>query len=151
MGTMGCAQERRVLRAEIKISGQFVKLREGITTDMWSTMDSQSQPSRFERLAQILTYPKADGAYTLRIWFVADLAPFTLDAHRASIDDSMILLHATAMAKAHYRQPDAKTYEGQLNTLLASIRSKSFGSNGVYQRTSGQAQEPKPAVVGRDT
>jgi hypothetical protein len=46
----------------------------------------------------------------------------------------MILLHALANAKAHYRQPDAATYQGQLNTLLATLRGQSFGSNGVYRQ-----------------
>lgn len=146
----GCAQDQRILKIELKISGQWVQLKEGITTEMWSTMDMQTQPQRYERLAQILVYPKAGAVYTIRVWFVADLMPFTQESHRATIDDEMILLHAIATAKNHYRQPDAKIYEGQLNTLLAQIRGQSFGANGVYRRGAEAPREPKPAVVGRD-
>lgn len=150
MGTAGCARDKRTLRIETDISGQFVEIKEGITTEMWSTMDTQSHPSRYERFAQILVYPKANQAYTLRVWFVADLGRFTQEGDVATLDDEMILLHAVTNAKAHYRQPDAKLYEGQLTTLMASLRGQSFSSNGVYRRGDREPVERKPALLGRD-
>lgn len=152
-GTMqanGCAQSQRVLRVETVVNNLYQTVQEGITTSQWNTMDTRSQPCRYARRAQILIYPKADAAYTLRIWFVADLGRFTQDNDRCTIDDSMVLLHALANAKAHYRQPDAASYQGQLNTLLGQIRGKSFSQDGVYRRGPAPASEPKPAVVGRD-
>lgn len=146
----GCVHEQRILRVEINYAGQWSKVREGITTEMWSTMDTLSVPARYERYGQLLLYPKSNQAYTLRIWYVCDLGAFAANGDLATIDDSMILLHATATAKAHYRQPDAKLYEGQLEQLLARIRGQSFGSNGVYQRSDSTPIERKPAVVGRD-
>lgn len=148
--TIGCALHKRVLRVEVNIAGQFTPVHEGITTEMWSTMDTQSSPERFERFKQILVYPKANQAYTMRVWFVGDLQPFTGTDDEATLDDSMILLHATAMAKAHYRQPDASTYQGQLDQLLARIRGQSFGSDGVYRRDDRPPPERKPALLGRD-
>lgn len=150
MSGRGCSRDQRVLRVETTYSGQYLKLKEGIETDMWSTMDTQSSPCRYERFAQLLIYPKADQVYNVRVWFVADLDPFTENDDTATLDDDMIFLHALANAKGHYRQPDAPTYQGQLNTLLASLRGQSFGSNGVYRRGDGGAPERKPAVVGRD-
>lgn len=154
VGTMdtarGCAQDKRVLRVEVQYNGQWTELREGITTEMWSTMDVQTVPERFERFKQILIYPKANQAYTLRTWFVSDLGAFTGTDDVATVDDGMILLHATATGKAHYRQPDAKLYEGQLDELKARIRGRSFGANGVYRREQHEPIERKPAVVGRD-
>lgn len=149
MGSDGCTRDKRILRLENPDSGtgQFLKLEEGITTDMWSTMDTESWPARFERFRQILIYPKADAIYTVRAWFIADLEPFTVDADFATLDDEMILLHAIANAKAHYRQPDAQVYQGQLNTLLGSLRGQSFSSGGVYRREDGQTSERKPVVV----
>lgn len=146
----GCERDRRVLRIEYPYNEQWARLCEGITTEMWSTMDTQSYPSRYERYAQILIYPKADQIYTVRVWYVRDLARFTEPGDNATLDDEMIFLHALANAKAHYRQPDAQTYQGQLNTLLASLRGQSFGSNGVYRRERDIEIERKPAVVGRD-
>lgn len=145
-----CDRDRRVIKVESQVSGQFVQLREGITSAMWSTMDTQGAPQRYERFAQILMYPKADAVYTFRVWYVRDLYPFEDDDDQATLDDEMILLHAVTNGKAHYRQPDAKLYEGQLNTLLASLRGQSFGSNGVYQRTNNAPIEQRPVVVDRD-
>lgn len=145
-----CARDKRILKVETIYSGQYLQLQEGITTDMWSTMDTLSQPIRYERYAQMLIYPKANQVYTVRIWFIADMDPFTENDNTATLDDEMILLHALANAKAHYRQPDAPTYQGQLNTLLASLRGQSFGENGVYRRGDSPAPLRKPLVVGRD-
>jgi hypothetical protein len=144
------ARDKRILKVQTVYNGQWRDLDEGIRTSDWDTMDTLSYPVKFDRYAQLLFYPKADQTYTVRIWFVADLGEFTESDDRASLDDEMILLHALATAKAHYRQPDAQTYQGQLNTLLASLRGQSFNSGGVYRRDDRPAAEPKPAVVGRD-
>ena len=146
-----CVQDRRLLRLEVNYAGQWSQLGEGITTSMRSTATTRTVPSRYERFAQIEIYPEPDVAtYTVRAWYVQDLQPFSEDADRATIDYQMILLHAVANGKAHYRHPDASIYQGQLNTLLSSIRGQSFGSNGVYRRGDESALERKPAVVGRD-
>lgn len=145
-----CERDQRVMRIESPVGGQYATLCEGITTDMWSTMDTQGSPQRYERYAQILLYPKADQVYTVRVWYVADLGRFTENGDNATLDDEMIFLHALANAKAHYRQPDAATYQGQLNSLLGSLRGQSFGSNGVYRRGDSEPLERRPLVVGRD-
>lgn len=145
-----CERDKRILRVEYLYNGQWEELEEGITTEMWSTMETLSSPVRYERYAQLLFYPKADQTYTVRVWFVSDLGRFTQDDDTATLDDEMVFLHALANAKAHYRQPDAATYQGQLNTLLASLRGQSFGSNSVYRRGDGGTPERKPAVEGRD-
>lgn len=144
------ARDKRVLKIETTYAGQYLQLSEDITTDMWSTMETLAPPSRYERFAQILVYPKADQAYTVRVWFVSDLGRFTENGDECTLDDEMVFLHALANAKAHYRQPDAATYQGQLNTLLGTLRGQSFGSNGVYRRGDSGAPMRKPAVVGRD-
>lgn len=145
-----CTRDQRVLRIESPYNGQYRELTEGIKTEDWSTMDTQSWPCQFERYEQILIYPKADQIYTVRVWYVGDLLPFTQVDHEATLDDEMILLHAVTNAKAHYRQPDADLYKGQLDTLLGRIRGQSFSNNGVYRRDRNGYKEAKPAVVGRD-
>lgn len=143
-----CARDQRILKIETTYNGQWRKLTEGIKTEDWNTMDTQSFPQRYDRYAQLLVYPKADQVYTLRFWFIADLGRFTVNDDAATLDDEMILLHALANAKAHYRHPDAQTYQNQLNTLLASLRGQSFA--GVYRRDAVPPAEARPAVVGRD-
>ena len=150
MGLGGCARDKRILRLENPYAAQYFKLDEGITTDMWSTMETQSNPERYERYKQLLIYPKANQVYTIRVWFISDLGRFTEDGDECTLDDEMLFLHALANAKAHYRQPDAATYQGQLNTMLASLRGQSFGSNSVYRRGDPVAPLQKPQVEGRD-
>lgn len=145
-----CTRNKRLLRIETVYNGQWRQLKEGIETAHWNTMDTPSFPARYERFAQILIYPKADAVYSIRQWYIADLGRFTENADTATLDDEMVFLHALANAKAHYRHPDAATYQGQLNTLLAAIRGRSFGSNRVYRRDDAQPPEARPAVVGRD-
>lgn len=145
-----CERSQRVLRVEYPYNEMWTRLDEGITTEMWSTMETLSYPSRYERYAQIQMYPKADQLYTIRIWYMKDLARFTESGDNATLDDSMVFLHALANAKAHYRQPDAQTYQGQLDTLLSRIRGQSFGSNGVIRRQLSGGVQRKPLVVGRD-
>ncbi len=144
-----CARDRRVLRVETVYGGQWRRLPEGIRTEDWSNMDTVGYPIRVDRLAQLLVYPKADQVYTIRFWYVRDLARFTQDADRADIDDEMILLHALTNAKAHYRHPDAQQYQGQLADLMSSLRGKSFNGN-VICRDTGLSLERRPLVVGRD-
>jgi hypothetical protein len=148
--TTGCSLYQRVLRVETNVTGQFVEIRNGITTEMWSTMDTQGQPQRYELFKQIMLYPKADTAYTTRVWFVADLQPFSQDAHVATFDDAMILLHAIAHGKAHYRHPDAKVYMDDLEKLLSRLRGRSFNNDGIVRRGSDREIERRPAVLGRD-
>lgn len=150
-GTMdsahSCARDRRVMRVETEYNGQWRVIPEGIRTEDWSTMSTKSYPVRCERYAQLLLYPIADQIYNVRFWFVADLAAFTATGDRASLDDEMILLHALTNAKAHYRHPDAKLYEGQLATLMGSLRGQSFGMGGVYRRDESREVERKPVVI----
>jgi hypothetical protein len=81
---------------------------------------------------------------------VKDLEDFSDASDVATLDDEMILLHALANAKAHYRQPDAETYKGQLDSLLASLRGQSFSSGGVYKRGAAPPAAQRPLVEGRD-
>jgi hypothetical protein len=144
-----CARDRRVLRVESVYGGQWRRLPEGIRTEDWSNMETRGYPIRVDRLAQLLVYPRADQVYTIRFWYVRDLARFTQDGDRADMDDEAILLHALANAKAHYRHPDAQQYQGQLSDLLASLRGKNFNGSTV-RRDTGAEPERRPLVVGRD-
>jgi hypothetical protein len=145
-----CARDKRVLRLETVYGGQWRVIPERIATENWDHMDVPGFPLRYDRYAQVLIYPKADQVYTVRFWYVKDMARFTQDGDRADLDDDMILLHALTNAKAHYRHPDASLYQGQLDSLLARLRGMSFTRQGVVTRRETVDLERKPAVVGRD-
>lgn len=145
------ANNERILKIAVNVgsaSDQWMELKEGIRTEHYNTQDSTSYPSRYERYTQIEIWPKCDGVRTLRIWFIASLGDFTTDDDEATLDDEMILLHATATGKAHYRQPDAQMWSSQLEALLARIRGKTFGK----KRFHAPGKEdydlvPRPVVV----
>ena len=125
------ANPERLLALAVDIgdaSEQWYPLKEGITIEHYNTQSSTSFPQRYERYAQIEVWPKCDAVRTLRFWYVQALGAFAADSDVATIDDEMILLHATATAKAHYRQPDAGTWGAQLDALLSRIRGQSFGN-----------------------
>lgn len=145
------ANHERILAVAVNIgsgSDQWRPLKEGIAVEHYNTQSSNAYPQRYERYQQIEVWPKCDTTRTLRIWYVQALADFTADADTATIDDEMILLHATATAKAHYRQPDAGIWSSQLESLLARIRGTAFGNRRFHAPGKDDFEPlPRPQVV----
>lgn len=101
----------------------------GITPTMYTTQGNQSYPQRWEPYDQMEFWPKADQIYSIRTFGVANLARFTQDNDRASIDDTLVAIVATATLKAHYRQPDAAGAEKRSDALLIKLKAKSWGQD----------------------
>ena len=145
------ANPERILKMAVNTgsgSELWVELKEGITTAHYNTQSNTAYPQRYERYAQIELWPKCDASRTLRIWYVKSLDSFTLDGDEATIDDEMILLHATATGKSHYRQPDAAIWSSQLEALLARIRGTAFGNKRFRAEGKGDWEPmPRPQVV----
>ena len=90
---------------------------------------------------------------------VVDDEPRSLETLRRTLDDAFEVLTAESAAAALERMEtevvqlvlsDQRMPGTSGVALLAQIRGQSFGSNGVYQRSSSAMPEPKPMVVGRD-
>lgn len=123
-------------------------LDEGINIEHYNTQSSPSYPMRYERYEQIEVWPECDAVRTLRVWYVKNLGAFTAETDTATLDDELILLHATATAKAHYRQPDAETWAAQLDALLVRIKGKSFGNKRFHAPGKDDpVLLPRPVVV----
>jgi hypothetical protein len=145
------ANPERILKIAVNVgsgSDQWRELKEGIETEHYNTQALNGPPQRYERYAQIETWPKCDEVRSLRIWFVQSLGAFTANDDVATIDDEMILLHATAAGKSHYRHPDAPIWASQLDALLSRIRGTAFGK----KRFHAPGKEdydliPRPVVV----
>jgi hypothetical protein len=120
----------------------------GIPPQFYTTQDNESYPQRWEPYEQIEVWPKADQAYTLRAFYIKALSAFTADGNRASLDDNMISIVATATLKAHYRHPDAAMHKDIADALIIKLKGKSWGQStfrpGDYLR-----EEPlvKPETV----
>jgi hypothetical protein len=123
-------------------------LDKGITPQMYTHQSNTRRPYRWEPLEQIELFPKADKVYNVRIFYVKNLAQFTLDDDPATLDDSLIFAVALARAKAHYRHPDAKTYSDDANALLMKLKGKSWGQT-RFNPNDYAYHEPlaKPQVV----
>lgn len=108
---------------------RWVTMREGISFAQRSTASSRTIPVRYERFAAFEVWPEPDAAYIIRRYYVASPERFTQDNDRASIDDGLILLHAIANAKAHYKQADAASYGTQLQAMMRQIKAKNRGQS----------------------
>lgn len=145
------ANTERILAIAVNVgsgSNLWRPLEEGIEIAHYNTQSSKSYPMRYERYAQIELWPACDTTRTLRVWYVKALGEFSAQTDAATIDDELILLHATATAKAHYRQPDANTWASQLEALLARIRGQSFGNKRFLPPGKKEMDLlPRPVVV----
>lgn len=104
-------------------------LEKGITPSMYTYQENYSWPQRWEPYEQIEVWPAADQSYSLRIFYIDNLGRFTQDGDRASIDDTLISIVATATLKAHYRQPDAALAQKASDSLLIKLKGKSWGQD----------------------
>lgn len=145
-GAPADANAERILRLAVLVNGIWQPITEGIDPDHYTYIDRQYYPQRYERYGQIELWPQADQVYTVRVWYIRELARFTQDNDRTTIDDDLVFLHALANAKAHYRHPDAEIYAGQLSTLLSNIKTKQFG-NRTFKRGSNNEIEVRPRVI----
>lgn len=142
------ANPDRVMAISVYRGGQWSPpIRKGIPPDFYTYQSNKSFPQRWEPYEQIEFYPIADQQYSVRIFYVEKLGPFTLDTHRASIDDSMIAQVALGTLKAHYRHPDAKIWSDRGEALLIRLKGKSWGQD-VF-RPDAYEEEPmvKPVTV----
>jgi hypothetical protein len=101
----------------------------GITPSMFTYLENYTWPQRWEPYEQMEFQAKADQAYSVRIFFIKALDRFTQDADRASLDDTLISLVATATLKAHYRQPDAAISQKASDSLVIKLKAKSWGQD----------------------
>lgn len=104
-------------------------LEKGIRPEMYTTQAITSWPQRWEPYEQIELWPKSNAVYPLRIFYIKNLDQFTEDDDRSTIDDSLIFTLALANGKAHYRHPDAALYAKQAESLLISLKAKSWGKS----------------------
>jgi hypothetical protein len=123
-------------------------IQKGITPSMYTYQTNYSFPQRWEPYEQLEVWPAADQIYQLRIFFIKALERFTQDGDRATIDDTAVALVATATLKAHYRQPDAAISKSASDTLVLSLKNKSWGQS-VFRPNDWVNSEPlvRPQTV----
>ncbi len=96
----------------------------------------QDQPSRFERRDQLEIWPQPDSnVYKIWIEYVRRLDDFNVDTDKATLDEDLILLHALAAAKSHYRHKDAEIYANQILALLGRLKAGGIGHKRYIRKT----------------
>lgn len=123
-------------------------LKKGITPSMYTYQSNYSWPQRWEPYEQMEFWPAADQAYSVRIFFIKAMERFTDDADRATVDDTAISTVATATLKAHYRQPDAAGFKEMSDTLIRTLKGKSWGQD-IFRKDDWIESEPlvRPQTV----
>lgn len=122
-------------------------LKKGIPPESYTTLDNYSWPQRWEPYQQIQLWPKADQAYSARIFYIAQLDRFEQDDDRATIDSDLIFTVALGDAKAHYRQPDAARYTEARDALLIKLKGKNWGKQVFSPYDYAEDPLVKPVVV----
>jgi hypothetical protein len=91
----------------------------------------------------------SDSQYQVRIEGHLALAPFTDDAHRASVDDRLILLYVEAYGKAHLNKPDAQFRVQQVNKRLMLLKGRQHGNKRYVRGKMAEEQDayPRPQVT----
>lgn len=140
-------EPRMILDMRVSYNGVWVPMKEGIDYEHDTVVDTRFYPRRFDRFAQLELWPQPDGIYTVRCDHYKRLGAFAVDVDKATVDDELILMLATSMGKAHYRQPDADFYQKTLNDTLRKLRKKSKGNKRFFRNGVEMEAMPKPVVV----
>ena len=96
-------------------------LMKGIPPTLYTMLQKSWRPARYDIGAGVEVYPSPDQTYWLWIKGFTGLGAFASDSDTTSIDSELVLLHALAMGKSHYGQPDANNYEAMANAYRGDI------------------------------
>jgi hypothetical protein len=94
---------------------------EGIPPQLYTMITKPWRPARYTIRAAIELYPAPDQTYWLWVRGHFGLQSFTQDSDNTTIDSELVFLHALALAKAHYNQPDSKIIEAQSERYRARL------------------------------
>lgn len=111
----------------VDLNGAWLPLRRGIDPAMFTSVDQEGIPARYEIRQNIEVFPAPSAAYTLMVKGHFGLLPFTEDTDVCTIDSELLFLWALANAKNHYGQADAGDIADEANTMLRDIIAASHG------------------------
>ena len=107
-------------------SGTWLPMKQGINPLWFSDDDRQEMPFAFEIREYLEVWPEPDQAYTIWLKGNLGLRAFTDDAHYTTVDPQAVFLKALAMAKGHYRQPDANAIMGEFERYIGNLNAESY-------------------------
>lgn len=100
-----------------------------IPPTLYTTVDQDGTPARYEIRQSIEIFPPPDRSYRLMVKGGFKLGAFTADADKTSIESELVFLWALANAKNHYGHGDAADVATQANAYLGNIVAGSHATN----------------------
>ena len=94
---------------------------EGIPPQLYTMITKPWRPARYDIRQAIEVYPAPDQTYFLWIRGNFGLLSFVNPTDTTTIDSELVYLHALALAKAHYGQPDSSNVEALANAYRAEL------------------------------
>lgn len=132
---------RKITGAYLQDGETWYPLQAGIDPLLFN-ITANGLPTNYELRKYVEIFPAPDSAdYLIRLKGHIGLLKFTDNDDRTTIDSRPVFLMALANAKAHYGQPDAGNYIGQLETL---IRGLVAGAHGTKRYILGDDEYPRP-------
>jgi len=107
----------------------WTPLQGGIPPTLYTTVDQDGLPERYEIRQSIEIFPPPDRSYRLRVKGGFKLGAFTADSDQTSIDSELVFLWALANAKNHYGHGDAADVATQANAYLGNIVAGGHATN----------------------
>lgn len=137
----------QIIEVRTLVSGQWLKLTEGIEYQHDTVVDSRSWPRRYDRFAQLEIFPEPDGIYPLRIEHYERLGQFTQDGDRCTLDDNLLFNFTLGLMKQHYGHDDAATYLDMAERRRKKLQHKAIGNKRFVVGQKVPVYQPDPVVV----
>lgn len=120
---------------------------EGIPPQLYTMSTKPWRPARYEIRGALEIYPLPDQTYFL--WMKANfgLLSFQNDGDYTTIDSNLVFLHALALAKAHYGQPDANNIESLANTYRGNLIAGTHATGHYVPGTIAVPPAVRPTLV----
>ena len=120
----------------------WIPLRQGIDP-LDYTAEQHGMPTHFDVGEYLEVWPTPDQPYVVWLKGHIGLKRFTDDADEVTIDHEVVLLFAAAMAKAHYRQPDANIYAQMCERMTRELTAASHGVRRYMPRGNTAGLKPE--------
>lgn len=120
---------------------------EGIPPQLYTMITKPWRPARYDIRGSLEVYPAPDQTYFL--WMRANfgLLSFVNDSDPTTIDSELVYLHALALAKAHYGQPDASNIQALANTYRAQLIAGTHGTSHYIPGTIAVPPAVRPTLI----
>ncbi len=126
-------------------------LLKGIPPQLYTMITKPWRPARYNIAQAIEIYPAPDQTYFLWVRGNFGLLSFAADTDTTTIDSELVFLHALAISKAHYGQPDANDVEAQANSYRGELIAGTHQTAHYIPGTISAPPAVRPTMIQYDT